>query len=58
MQFSYTTLTTVGYGDIAPRTLAARALANVEALTGQLYLVIIVARLVALQITHAKSVES
>ena len=48
--FSFTTLTTLGYGDIAPVSGTARALAITEALTGQIFLVVIVARLVALQI--------
>ena len=44
--FSIVTITTVGYGDIVPVTAAARAFANLEAIVGQLYLVIQVAWLV------------
>ena len=44
--FSFTTLTTLGYGDVAPRSDVARMLAILEALIGQIYLVVIVARLV------------
>jgi len=51
--FSFVTLTTLGYGDIVPRTRMARMLAQLEAVTGQLYLAILVARLVALQIVHS-----
>jgi len=47
--FSLVTLTTVGYGDIAPVTQGARALATLEAFIGQLYPAIIIARLVSLQ---------
>jgi len=47
--FSFVTLTTVGYGDIAPIARAARSLANLEALIGQLYPAIVLARLVSLQ---------
>ena len=47
--FSFTTLTTVGYGDITPLARAARALAMLEALIGQLFPAIILARLVTLQ---------
>jgi hypothetical protein len=47
MYFSFITLTTVGYGDLTPVSGAARALAVSEALTGQLYLVTVVALLVA-----------
>lgn len=46
--FSFVTLTTLGFGDITPVSRAARAMVTVEALVGQLYLVITVARLVAL----------
>ncbi len=52
--FSFTTLTTLGYGDMAPTTPLTRALATLEALTGQFYVGIIVARLVSLQLSHAK----
>jgi hypothetical protein len=45
--FSFTTLTTLGYGDIAPRTYPARMIAILEALIGQIYLVVVVARLVS-----------
>lgn len=48
--YSFVTLTTVGYGDITPVHPAARALAMVEALVGQLYPAILIARLVSLQL--------
>lgn len=44
--FSFTTLTTVGYGDLAPVTRIGRSLSIVEALIGQIYLVTVVAMLV------------
>jgi Ion channel len=37
MWLSFATLTTVGYGDVLPVTLAGKAMAAVEALTGVLY---------------------
>jgi hypothetical protein len=43
LYFSVITMATVGYGDIVPGNEAARAVAVVEALTGQLYLVSVVA---------------
>ena len=46
--FSYTTLTTVGYGNLIPASELGQMFAMLEALLGQVYLVIIVARLVAL----------
>ena len=50
MYFSFTTLTTTGYGDIVPLNPFARSLANLEAIIGQLYLGITIARLVTLQL--------
>ena len=44
--FSLATLTTAGYGDIAPVASSARSLAMFEALMGQLYPAIIIAKLV------------
>jgi hypothetical protein len=45
--FSFITLTTVGYGDIAPTAAASRMTSVLEALFGQLYLVTIVAVIVS-----------
>lgn len=45
--FSFVTLTTMGYGDILPVLPLARALAVLEALIGQLYPAILIARLVS-----------
>lgn len=51
--YSFITLATVGYGDVTPRTPLARTLAWVEAITGQLYLAILVAGLVGFKVTQA-----
>ena len=48
--FSFVTLTSVGYGDIAPLHPYARGLANVEAIIGQLYPATLLARLVTLEL--------
>jgi len=48
MYFSLTTVTTVGYGDLAPASDVGRLLATVEALLGQVFLVTFVALLVGL----------
>jgi Ion channel len=45
--FSFTTLTTLGYGDFTAAGSGGRAVAVLEALTGQVYLATLVARLVA-----------
>jgi ion channel len=46
--FSFVTLATLGYGDIVPRSDVARGLAIVEGIGGQLFLAVMVARLVSL----------
>jgi len=56
--FSMITLTTIGYGDILPRSAQARALAGLEGVIGQLYLAIIIARLVGLEISNRMSRSS
>src|SRR5258705_8534337 len=46
--FSFVTLATLGYGDVTPVTALAGTLAALDAVSGQLYIAITVARLVAL----------
>jgi len=46
--FSFITLSTVGYGDITPVSKVARMLSAMEAMTGLLYVAVLIARLVAL----------
>ena len=48
--FSFITLTSTGYGDITPVHPYARSLATMEALAGNLFLAVLVARLVGLEI--------
>lgn len=48
LYFSFVTLTTLGYGDVVPVSSQARSLAIVEAVTGVLYIAILIARLVGL----------
>lgn len=50
--FSIMTLTTVGYGDIVPLARCGKMVALVEAVIGQVYLTIIIARLVGIQISE------
>jgi len=56
--FSFMTLTTVGYGDVLPRSPAARTMAALEAVMGQIYLTVLVARLVGLHIVHSHGSDS
>jgi hypothetical protein len=53
--FSVVTLTTTGYGDIAPVSAYARSLAMMEALIGQLYPAILIARLVSLHVETVRA---
>lgn len=50
LYFSFVTLTTLGYGDVVPVSEAAQMFSASEAIVGQLYLAIFVARLVGLTI--------
>ncbi len=52
--YSFVTLTTVGYGDITPVFPFARSLAILEALTGQLFPAILIARLVAMELEYRR----
>jgi hypothetical protein len=51
--FSFVTLSTVGYGDITPLSPLARSFAFMEAIIGQIYLAVLVARLVGLHIAYS-----
>jgi hypothetical protein len=55
--YSFVTLTTVGYGDITPLTAFARSLAIAEALLGQLFPAVLIARLVSLEIASRSDGE-
>ena len=52
--FSFVTLATVGYGDIVPKSDLARGLAVLETVAGQLYLAVLVARLVGLHTPRSR----
>jgi len=57
LYFSFVTITTLGYGDIVPVSGAAKILASGEALFGQIYLAVFIARLVALHVAGARGSE-
>jgi len=52
--FSFVTLTTLGYGDITPVTDTAQTVTVLEAVVGQLYLAITIARLVGMHIAAGR----
>jgi Ion channel len=54
LYFSFTTLTTTGFGDITPGNTYARALANLEGLIGLLYPAILIGRLVSMEYESSK----
>ncbi|MEE8207779.1 MAG: ion channel [Nitrosomonadaceae bacterium] len=51
--YSFVTITTLGYGDITPITATANSFSFLEAVTGQIYLVVLVARLVGIHIAQS-----
>ena len=53
--FSFVTLTTVGYGDITAVHPVARSLATAEALVGQLFPAILLARLVSMELYYRQA---
>ena len=55
--YSFVTMTTLGYGDIAPVSPMARAVAVFYSLTGQLYLAVIVALIVGKYVSHSDKVK-
>lgn len=57
LYFSFVTLATLGYGDISPVHPVARSLAAAEAITGQLYLAILIARLVSQELYYRTTRE-
>lgn len=50
--YSIITLTTVGYGDIRPITEIARSYAALEGVVGQIYLTVLIARLVGIYVSR------
>jgi voltage-gated potassium channel Kch len=55
LYYSFVTLTTVGYGDVTPLAPAARSLAIAEALIGQLFPAVLIARLVSMELASKRS---
>jgi voltage-gated potassium channel len=58
MYFSFTSLTTIGFGDIVPNTALTRTMAWIEGATGQLYLAVLVAGLVSTRVSHKLAKDS
>jgi voltage-gated potassium channel len=53
LYFSYTTLTTLGYGDMTPQLPFSRLLTSFESMIGPIYLAIMVARLVGMHVSQS-----
>ena len=56
--YSFVTQTTLGYGDITPATPPARSLSYMEAAIGQIYLAVLIARLVGMHIAQSPKKQS
>ena len=54
MYFSLITMTTIGYGDITPTSPPARVLSALQGVVAQLYVAIIIARLVGMELAHRR----
>jgi voltage-gated potassium channel len=57
LYFSFVALTTLGFGDLSPAVGLPQALTVLEALSGQIFLVTLVARLVTLWVRQSESGE-
>jgi hypothetical protein len=55
--YSFVCLTTTGFGDIAPISEGARSLSVMESVFGQLYVAILIARLVSLEVAQSMMKE-
>lgn len=58
LYYSFVTLATLGYGDIVPMTAQARSVAILEAVTGALYLAILISKLVSMSLASREHNES
>jgi len=56
LYYSFVTMTTLGYGDVLPVSPMARVLAATQAFVGQVYIAILVARLVGLEIAERATI--
>ena len=56
--YSMITLTTVGYGDIVPKSDQARAVALLQAMIGQFYIAVVLAELIARKVSLALAENS
>ena len=55
LYFSFVTMTTLGYGDLSPGSRAAKMVVGVEAVVGQLFIAILIARLVTAYVGRRRS---
>lgn len=55
--YSFVTLTTLGYGDITPVSSISRTYSFMEAITGQFYMAVLIARLVGMHIVSSNNKE-
>ncbi len=58
LYYSFVTLTTLGYGDITPLTPLAKTLSYMEAVTGQIYIAVLIAGLVGVHIAQSINKDS
>lgn len=56
--YSFATLTTTGFGDITPASGPSRGISVLEAIAGQFFIAVLIARLVSLELVHSKRHDS
>lgn len=57
LYYSFVTITTLGYGEMTPITSPARSLAMMEAVTGVMFVAVMIARIVSLSLTNNSESE-
>ena len=58
LYYSFTTLTTLGYGDVTPVSASARSIAILEAVAGPLYITILISQLVSKYVSRKGESET
>ncbi len=58
LYFSFSTMTTIGFGDMIPTRSIAKSLVIFQGMIGLLYPVVMIARLVSMEVTHSAASKS
>ena len=58
LYFSFSTMTTLGFGDMIPTRSLAKSLVIFQGMIGLLYPVVMIARLVSMEVTHSAAIKT